>query len=224
MTQLALAPFLDPLAAAIVVGGTALAVMLRSPGRDLGRALAALAVIGRKPFDAGELVRQVEALSRISARHGVMQLDRSVIRDRDVGAAIGLVVDGATPEAVEALVDRLRTDRFERQRAAAQVWAASAEIAPAMGMVGTLVGLVRLFTAMTDPKTIGAAMAVAVLATLYGALLANLVAVPIAGRLMRLARAEYVGRGQLIAPILALATRERPRAYAPASLKQGSAA
>ncbi|WP_430635373.1 MotA/TolQ/ExbB proton channel family protein [Sphingomonas hankookensis] len=87
---------------------------------------------------------------------------------------------------------------------------AVAELAPLLGMIGTLVGLVRMFMAMTDPAAIGQAMAVALLSTLYGALLAALVGMPIAGRLRRLARAEAFERARLEAPLVALARRERP--------------
>ena len=206
-----LAPFLDPVAFAIVGGGTVAATALRTPLSDAVRGLAALKALPRRPFEATALLGQIDALSRISSRHGVMQLDRSVIRDADVALAIDAIVDGAGSEKVAAVLEDARTARFERQRAAAEMWAGAAEIAPAMGMVGTLVGLVRMFTAMTDPATIGGAMAVAVLATLYGALLGNLVAMPVASRLKRLARAEYVERGRLIAPLAQLAERERPR-------------
>ncbi len=212
-----LAPFLDPTAIGIVVGGTVVATVLRTPGRDLARGLAALRVMGRTPFDAGGLVTQVEALSRITARHGVMQLDRSVIRDPDVAAAMAAIVDGADGPRVRALVDERRTARFERQRAAADMWSAAAEFAPAMGMVGTLIGLVRLFTAMTDPAAIGGAMAIAVLATLYGALVGNLICLPVAARLKRLARAECIERGRLVEPLAALAAREAPRIVAVAA-------
>lgn len=212
-----LAPFLDPAAIGIVVGGTTLATMLRTPGRDLARGVAALRAIGRTPFDAGGLVTQVEALSRITARHGVMQLDRSVIRDPDVAAAMAAIVDGADGARVRALVDERRIARFERQRAAADMWSAAAEFAPAMGMVGTLIGLVQLFTAMTDPSAIGGAMAIAVLATLYGALVGNLICLPVAARLRRLARAECIERGRLVEPLAALAAREAPRMTAVAA-------
>ena len=206
-----LAPFLDPIAFAIVGGGTLLAVLLRTPFRDLLRALAATVTLWRRPFDAGALLMQIEALSRISARHGVVQLDRSVIRDADVAAGMAAIVDVADAAAVAALIEHARTTRFERHRAAAETWASAAEIAPAMGMVGTLIGLVAMFTAMTDPSAIGGAMAVAVLATLYGALIGNLICMPIASRLKRLARAEYLERARLVAPLAALAERERPR-------------
>ncbi|NWN33749.1 biopolymer transporter ExbB, partial [Klebsiella michiganensis] len=79
--------------------------------------------------------------------------------------------------------EQRRCARFERQRGAWEVWSGAAELAPAMGMVGTLLGLVGMFAAMKDPQAIGGAMAVALLATLYGALLANLALLPVAARL-----------------------------------------
>ncbi|WP_204333987.1 MotA/TolQ/ExbB proton channel family protein, partial [Klebsiella pneumoniae] len=87
-------------------------------------------------------------------------------------------------------LEQRRCARFERQRGAWEVWSGAAELAPAMGMVGTLLGLVGMFAAMKDPQAIGGAMAVALLATLYGALLANLALLPVAARLKRRARHE----------------------------------
>ena len=207
----ALGPFLDPVAAAIVVGGTATAVVLRTQARDLGRAIAALATVPRRRFDAAPLIEQIAALGRIARRHGVMALDRSVIRDADVAAAVAAIVDGASPEDVALLLTHCRRDRIDRHQAAIDVWNGAAETAPAMGMVGTLIGLVAMFARMTDPSAIGAAMAVALLATLYGAILANFVALPIATRLTRRARIEASERTKLEPPLLALAARERPR-------------
>lgn len=206
-----LGPFLDPVALAIVGGGTSLAVLLRSELRDLGRAVRAIGVLGRRRFRADPLIEQVAALGRIARRHGVLALDRSVIADADVCAAVAAIVDGAEPDAVATLIDHRRRARVERHVAAAEVWSAMAEVAPAMGMVGTLIGLVKMFLAMQDPSAIGAAMAVALLATLYGALIASLIAMPIAARLRRMARDEAFERTRLVAPLVALATREQPR-------------
>lgn len=80
-----------------------------------------------------------------------------------------------------------------------------------MGMVGTLIGLVKMFLSMNDPSAIGGAMAVALLATLYGALVASLVAMPVAARLRRMARNEAFERTRLEAPLMAMAAREAPR-------------
>ncbi len=207
----ALAPFLDPAAAAIVGGGTLLATLLRAPLRDVGRSIGALRTVGRRDFDATPLVEQIAALSRIAKRHGVMALDRSVIADPDVAQAIAMIVDGKGASEVEELLRARRRARVERHAAAADVWGGAAEVAPAMGMVGTLIGLVAMFMKMQDPSAIGAAMAVALLATLYGALIGNLIAMPVAARLRRHGRAEASQRLRLEAPLVALAAREQPR-------------
>ena len=218
---LALAPFLDPTAFAIVGGGTLLATVLRTPFADLGRAVAAVPTLARRRFDAAPLVEQIAALGRIARRHGVVALDRSVIADRDVAAAVAAIVDGRSPQDIEELLRHARRARIDRHVAAAEVWAGMAEVAPAMGMVGTLIGLVAMFVKMQDASAIGAAMAVALLATLYGALLANLVAAPVAARLRRQARGEAMERLRLEAPLVALAIREQPR---PATLAKVDAA
>ena len=213
MTDIAtsLAPFLDPTAIALVGGGTALAVIFRTPFADLGRALAAVPTLVRSRFDADGLVEQIGNLSRIARRHGVIALDRTVIQDKDVRAAVAAIVDGRSPQDVEELLRHARRARIDRHVAAADVWAGAADVAPAMGMVGTLIGLVGMFVKMQDPGAIGASMAVALLATLYGALIANLIAAPVAARLRRQARGEAMERLRLEAPLVALAVREQPR-------------
>ena len=211
MLAQAFAPFIDPLALGIVGGGSVAAAILRTPLIDLGRAIRALPTLARPLFKVAPLLGQIEAFSRIAKRHGVMMLDRSIISDPDLSGAIALIVDGAMPSEVEALLDARRAARIVRHASAADVWAAIAEAAPAMGMVGTLIGLVRSFAAVSDPAAIGRAMAVALLATLYGALVANLIAAPIAARLRRAAREEALGRARMVAPLVRLAERERPR-------------
>ncbi|MGN6278204.1 MAG: motility protein A [Sphingomonas sp.] len=217
----ALGAFLDPAAIGIVVGGAALATILRTPWRDMRRALVAIAVLPRRRFDAQPMLDQIAALGRIARRHGTIALDRSVITDPDVAAAIAGVVDALPVSEIEEELVQRRRARIERHAAAADMWAGLAEVAPAMGMIGTLIGLVRMFTAMNDPATIGGAMAIALLATLYGALLANLIAMPIANRLRRRAREEATERARLQAPLVALAERERPKIH---SIREAKAA
>ncbi len=206
---------LDPAALAIVCGGTVLAVCLRSPLREVGRAVVALRTLGRSRFDAEPLLAQITALGRIAKRHGVIALDRSVIADPDVKAGIAAIVDGAGGGDVQTLIDHRREARIERHLAVADIWCGAAEVAPAMGMVGTLIGLARMFATMSDPSAIGGAMAIALLATLYGALIANLIAAPIASRLRANARAEAFERARIAGPLVALAEREVPRGVMP---------
>jgi chemotaxis protein MotA len=215
----AFAFLLDPAALAIVGGGPALAVGLRAPVRDLTRAIAALPTLVRRRFDATPLLDQLAAQARIARRHGIVSLDKSVITDPDLAAGIAAIVDGMPGEDVAALVRHRRRARVERHVAAADVWASAAEAAPAMGMVGTLIGLARMFAAMGDPAAIGGAMAIALLATLYGALLGNLVFLPIASRLRAAGRTEAFERARLETPLERLAIRETPRALVPASLQ-----
>ena len=205
-----LAPFLDPIAFAIVVGGTMAAAVLRTPAGDLGRGLKALGTLVAPRFAAEPLIEQIAAFGRIAKRHGVMALDRSVIAEPDIAAAVAAIVDGAAPDEIAELLRQRRRARAERALAVAELWAGAAETAPAMGMVGTLIGLVGMFVRMQDPRAIGASMAVALLATLYGALLANLVLAPVAARLRRIARDEAVERLRLEPPLIALALREQP--------------
>ncbi|QNE32804.1 biopolymer transporter ExbB [Sphingomonas sp. NBWT7] len=219
-----LGTFIDPTALAIVGGGTIASAILRTPAGDLARAIAALATLPRRRFSAEPLLQQIAALGRIARRHGAIALDKSVIADADIAAAVADIVDGHAPEAVAVRLDHLRRARIERHCAAADAWAGMAEAAPAMGMVGTLVGLVAMFVQMTDPQAIGGAMAVALLATLYGALLGNLVAMPIASRLRAAARHEAFERARIVAPLVALATREQPRPVSFAPIHRASEA
>lgn len=204
-------PFLDPAALAIVIGGTIAAILLRFPLADVGRAVAALGQLRHRRWSADATLAQIDALSRIARRHGVMTLDRSVIEDPDVALAVSAIVDRAAPDAVQRLLDEARGMRDERHSRAINIWAAMADTAPAMGMIGTLIGLVKMFATMSDPKSIGAAMAIALLTTLYGAVVATLVALPVAGRLRALARAESLERARLVQPLRLLAEREAPR-------------
>ncbi|OWK30714.1 motility protein A [Sphingomonas mucosissima] len=206
--------FLDPVALALVGGGTVASAVLRTPAGDLARAVVAMRTLARRRFSAEPLLEQIDALGRIARRHGPMALDKSVIADPDVAAAIADIVDGRGPDAVRLRLRHLRHARIERHCAAADTWSGMAEAAPAMGMIGTLIGLVGMFVQMTDPQAIGGAMAVALLATLYGALLANLVATPVANRLRAAARVEAFERQRLEEPLVALAAREQPRGAA----------
>lgn len=212
MTMLTPAIFLDPIALAIVGGGTAATMVLRTPLSDLARGLTALQVLPRRvPFDGQAALDRIEALGRIARRHGQAALERNVFTDPDLAAGVAALADGRSETDVRAVLAHARQARIERHCAAADMWAAAAEAAPAMGMVGTLVGLVAMFSAMTDPTAIGQAMAVALLATLYGALLGNLILLPIAARLRRLARAEALERSRIELPLARLADINRAR-------------
>lgn len=208
--------FLDPLAFAIVVGGTAIVAVLRGPAHDAANAARALAVLWRAPFDFGPARAELARAERVAHDKSLLAVDPALLRDPDVAEGFEAVAAGAAPDQVEALLNRLRDARATRHAAVHGSWAAAAETAPAMGMVGTLIGLVAMFRSMNDPATIGGAMATALLATLYGALLANLVCAPVAARLRRMSQLEDEARRALVPPFRRFAAREtiRPRVAA----------
>jgi chemotaxis protein MotA len=200
--------FWDPTALAIVGGGTLLATAARGPFPDTLAALRALPILVRRPFDFEPARAELARAERLSQAKSLLAVDSQLLTDVDVAEGFEAVAAGATPDAVEQLLGRLRSDRIERHGVVQDFWAAAAETAPSMGMVGTLIGLVQMFRSMDDPAAIGEAMAIALLATLYGAMIANLVAAPIAARLRRLSRAEEIERRELVKPFRAFATRE----------------
>lgn len=202
--------FLDATALGIVGGGTLLATALRGPFADTLAALHALRALGRRTFDAAPVRAELARIERIAGAKTLLATEDLPIRDRDVAQGVAAVIDGARPEQIDAMLDRLRDERRHRHAVVHGWWLAAAETAPAMGMVGTLFGLVGMFRSMDDPATIGAAMAIALLATLYGALFANLVAAPIAARLRRLSEIEDTGRRALDQPFRAFAARHSP--------------
>lgn len=202
-----LAVFVDPLAIAIVGGGTLVATALRGPLADSLAALRALRRLAGTPFDPEDARARIVRAERVS-KGNLVAVDAALLADPDVALAVEAIGDGAGPDAVEALLAARFDARAERHAVVHDYWSAAAEAAPAMGMIGTLLGLVRMFRKMEDPAAIGAAMAVALLATLYGALLANLVFAPVAARLRRQSRREALARRRLVAPLVALARRQ----------------
>lgn len=204
--------FFDPFALGIVGGGTLLATAARGPLRDTVTAFRALPVLLARPFDFGPARAELAGAERIATAKSLLAVDSQLMRDPDVAEGVEAVLAADTPDEVEALLDRLRESRLERHTLVRDWWTAAAETAPALGMVGTLIGLVQLFRVMDDPAAIGSAMAIALLATLYGALFANLIAAPIAARLRRLSRAEELERRALVRPFRAFAARELPSA------------
>lgn len=209
--------FYDPTALAIVGGGTLLATAARGPIADTASAVRALPVLFRRKFEFGIARAELARAERVANVKGLLAVEPRLMGDPDVAAGFNAVTDGATADEVERLLNDLRDARAGRHEVVQDFWAAAAETAPAMGMVGTLIGLVKMFRSMDDPASIGGAMAIALLATLYGALVANLIAAPISARLRRLARAEEQERRALVKPFRAFAERETPIKHAKAA-------
>ena len=193
----------------LVAGGTAAVTALRWTRTDLGSAVRALKpLFNARPLeDAEAAAHAVRQIQRISDHKGIVCVDRVKTPVAFVHRAACRLAEAESAESFEAWARETLDDQAARHAAAAGVWRSAAESAPALGMVGTVLGLTFLFAAMRDASAMGPAMALAMLTTLYGLLLAAL-AGTVAARLERLSEAERAWRERAIARLLALARAE----------------
>ncbi len=216
----------------LVVGGAAAATVLRFTLADVVIALktgisAALAHTKTTPR---MLIQEITELAQKARKGGLIGLDGIEIGDEFLKKGVQLCVDGMSFEFIKDALTRERDLYIERHEEGEKIFRAMGDAAPAFGMIGTLVGLVQMLSNMEDPKTIGPAMAVALLTTLYGAMISNLVCLPIADKLASKAQAAYVHRTLVIEGTLHIQNKTNPdvmaeflSAYLPEHLRAAAA-
>ncbi|MCX5835645.1 MAG: MotA/TolQ/ExbB proton channel family protein [Deltaproteobacteria bacterium] len=206
--------FLDGPSAMIVLGGTLGAVLINYPISDvLGVIKVAKNVFRGKTQQTGTVINQLVEMSRISRREGLIALQNMISRTKDpfLTKAINLVVDGVDPIHVSEILETELDFIGERHRLGAEIFTTMGNFAPAMGLIGTLIGLVQMLKQMSSPGTIGPAMAVALITTFYGVVLANLVFLPIAGKLKTRSSQELLLKQLIINGILSIQSGDNPR-------------
>ena len=202
--------FLDPIAISLVFGGAVLVAALRSTGPDLMRAMAALKPLVLMRVDAEAQAARV-AVNRIvekTSTKGIATADRVPVVEHFLAKAAARLADSRDPRDFAKWTEAELSARAERHAAVHAVWRSVADAAPAMGMIGTVIGLIRMFAAMDDPAAIGPGMALALLTTLYGVIVANCIAGPIAARLERLSRAELLWQKEALQRLATVAREE----------------
>ncbi len=204
--------FIDTPSMLIVIGGTFFAVMYRSTLPMFLASFGALAKVfmpGAKKHD--ELVTRITELAGIARKDGMMALEGQEVPDKFFEKGLQMLVDGADETK---LTDQLNKEvkamkgRHEDMTGVFQAWV---DLAPAMGMIGTLIGLVAMLGNMADPKAIGPAMAVALLTTLYGAMIANCVFMPIVTKLEGYSAHELLYREMVVMGLKYISRGESPR-------------
>lgn len=196
----------------IVIGGTIAATLIKFP---LTHCLSAVRVAFKafrdeidNPID---LIRQANELAAVTRKSGILALDGHPISNEFLARGIQLAVDGLPPEFVRKTLREDMEQSMERHEIGQRIFRAIGESAPAFGMIGTLVGLVQMLANLQDPSSIGPAMAVALLTTLYGALIANLIALPIADKLELRGLQERVNKLLMIESMSAIQQGQNPR-------------
>jgi chemotaxis protein MotA len=200
----------DPFSLLLVTGGTVMATLISSTGSDLRRALAALRPLLRaRPESDGRIAdHSVRQIQRILDFKGIVCVDRVKTPIEFVREAARRLAEAEASCVFHAWAEQALEDRRARHDGAIGVWRTAAEIAPAMGMIGTVIGLVLMFAGMSDPAAMAPAMAAAMLTTLYGLILAACLAGPVAARLERLSEAERRWQRQVIDRLEVLARAE----------------
>jgi len=169
----------------IVIGGATCATLIRFP---LSGVFSALGLGGKVAFthkrtDPREMIDEIAGLAEVVRKNGPLSLEEVEIDDPFLKKGIQYIADGYEGTFILESMERERDLALERLEDGQRVFKALGDSAPAFGMIGTLVGLVQMLSTMDDPSKIGPAMAIALLTTLYGAVVANLVALPIADKL-----------------------------------------
>lgn len=205
-------PFLDLPSVLIVFGGTFFSVMYLLPMNTfLSHFRGMLKVFKPSIFKTPDLIERMVELSNIARKEGMMALEGQVVADKFFESGLQMLVDGADEVKI---AKQLKHEIRSMKRRHADVHAgikAWVDIGPAMGMIGTLIGLVLMLGNMSDPKAIGPAMAVALLTTLYGAIMANVLFGPMLAKLEHYSADEVIYRELVIDGLCAIAKGESGR-------------
>ena len=198
----------------IVLGGTMGAVMLQNSGRTFGKGLKMASWVFSTPkISQQKMVYQLSAWNNIARRDGVLRLEEQIdeISDPFIRKGLQMLVDGNTAEKIRSVLD-IDLQTFEQCHfQSARVWESAAGYAPTIGILGAVLGLVHVMQNLTDPSKLGAGIAVAFISTLYGVGLANLVFLPIAGKLKLIILQQVNVREMFIDGLMMIANGENTR-------------
>ncbi len=207
--------FVDLPAILIVVGGTFLVTTVSFTLDEVAQAqrvmLRAVLYHAEPPEAAARRVLQLADVARQKGPFALEAEPGALFHGRFLAQAVSLVVDGLPAEEVESILARERHATRERHLRSAGVLRRAGEVAPAMGLIGTLVGLVQMLGNLEDPSSIGPAMAVALLTTFYGAVLANMVFHPLATKLERNSDVESMVNQIYSIGAASISRQENPR-------------
>lgn len=209
-----IAPYWDTPSAILVIGG-ALFVVLITQAMD--RFLAFFSIVKETFFvrhtSVAEVIEQIVQLGEQARREGVLSLERNLpeITDDFMRYGVQLVVDGTAGDEIEKIMTSELEAMDQRHGHGKAILDLLAKYAPAFGMIGTLLGLVAMLMNMDDPKKIGPGMAVAILTTLYGAVIANMVCLPLSDKLSYRHDEEMLLRTVMLKGILSLQAGDNPR-------------
>ena len=198
----------------IVVGGTIGTTMINYPLKDV---IGVIGVVKNAIFtqksDTDILIQRLMAFSAKSRKEGILALESEIknVDDEFLSKGVQLSIDGLEPAEISNLLEIEIDFIRSRHQLGAEVFTTMGTYAPAMGMIGTLIGLVQMLQSMDDPSSIGPAMAVALLTTFYGSVMANIICMPIAGKLRTRSKEEMLTKEMTLTGVISLSNGDNPR-------------
>ena len=198
----------------ITLGGAFCCVLAEKTMPDFLNGVKSIKLIFKLPqYDLPEVIRKIIELSNVARKEGLLALEEASaeLDDAFLRKGVLLIVDGTDPELVRGILETEMACIDDRHKKNITFWLDLAGMGPAWGMIGTLIGLILMLQDMNDPSTIGPSMAVALITTLYGSLLANWVATPVAQKLGVNNNAEMAIKEVMIEGLLSIQAGENPR-------------
>jgi chemotaxis protein MotA len=198
----------------IVFGGTAGNALVHYPFSDVFDAInVAKKTFLHKETRINDMIVQLMEFANKARKEGILALQGAMenVKDDFLIKAMQMAVDGQEPETLRSMLSTEIEYIQQRHDKGAEIFLSLAAYAPAMGMVGTLIGLVQMLQTMDDPAAIGPAMAVALLTTFYGAVIANIICTPMAGKLKMRSQAEVLQKTLIIEGMQSILSGENPR-------------
>jgi chemotaxis protein MotA len=198
----------------IVFGGSVAATLVNFP---LAEMVGVMKVV-KKAFQGAstesfDLIGQIVDLSKKARREGLLAIDKELanVEDEFLRSGLEMAVDGTEAETIRTIMETELSYLMERHKKGQGIFNSLGMYAPAFGMIGTLIGLIAMLQKLDDPSQIGGGMAVALITTFYGALIANLIFLPIAGKLKNKSNEEVVLKEMIIEGVLSIQYGEHPK-------------
>lgn len=206
--------FLDAPSFIITVGGTVACILSMNTMSDFVAGLKSITLIFKLPaLDTPQIIKKIIELSNVARKEGLLSLEQAAqdLEDPFLKKGILLIVDGTDPELVRGIMETELSCVDDRHKKRIDFWMNVAAMGPAWGMIGTLIGLVLMLQNLSDASTIGPNMAVALITTLYGSMLANWIGTPVATKLKVNSEIESMVKEIMIEGLLSIQAGENPR-------------
>lgn len=206
--------FINIPALMIVVGGTLGATMINYPVKDvLGVFKVVKKALFAKKISVTKLIKRFVTFAKKSRKEGILTLEDDIkdVSDEFLRKGVQLAIDGLEPQEISEILETEIDFVRSRHQLGAEIFTTMGTFSPALGMIGTLIGLVQMLQTMDDASKIGPAMAVALLTTFYGSIMANIVCLPIAGKLRTRSKEEVLTKEMAIQGIASLSNGDNPR-------------